>query len=96
MPNETQSMVSFGKRIITQEGLINGLWKPGCIGHSLGIGIGAIGRVGMYPFVRDAMLKVYGAKEGQKPKSVMIAAGFISGAAGYLACCPIYQVKTLA
>ena len=69
---------------------MKGLWKPGVIGHSTGIGIGAIGRVGMYPFVRDAMLKGYGAKEGEKPKSVMIAAGFLSGAAGYLACCPIY------
>jgi hypothetical protein len=95
MPKETQNMMSFGKRVIAQEGLVNGLWKPGFWGHSLGIGMSAIGRVGMYPFVRDFMLKISGAKEGEKPKSVMIAAGFLSGAAGYLLCCPIYQVKTL-
>lgn len=50
----------------------------------------------MYPFIRDNMLSMYGAKEGEKPKVVMLAAGFTSGAFGYFFCTPIYQVKTLA
>jgi len=83
-------MAEFGKRIIAEEGLINGLWKPGCLGHMLGIGVGAIGRIGMYPTVRDIMLKSYGCKEGEKPKIIMVSAGFLSGACGYAMCCPIF------
>lgn len=60
--NVSTDIATFGKNIIAQEGLVKGLWKPGVEGHAIGVGFCAIGRVGMYPFVRDAMLRAYGAK----------------------------------
>jgi hypothetical protein len=51
----------------------------------------------MYPFVRDAILKAYGAKEGEKPLAVMTLSGFIAGILGSMPPgCQAYQVKTLA
>lgn len=39
---------------------MNGLMKPGFLAGGAAVGIGAIGRVGVYPFVRDGMLKGLG------------------------------------
>lgn len=95
-PNAKIGILDFGKNIIKTEGLMKGLWAPGIFAHGCGIGIGAIGRIGLYPTIRDSMLKIWGAPEGQKPYSAMVAAGFVAGGAGYFCCCPIFQVKTLA
>ena len=64
VPNEKQNLVQFGKRIISEQGIIKGLWKPGCFAGGSAVGIGALGRVGAYPFIRDGILRAYGAKEG--------------------------------
>jgi len=96
MPNEKSGMVKFGREIIKTEGLWKGLWQPGQVANALGIGIGAVGRVGLYPFVRDAMLTSCGYTDGQKPYSIMLGSGFLAGAIGYVAAQPVYQVKTLA
>ena len=71
------------------------MMRPGFFAGGAAVGIGAIGRVGAYPFVRDGMLKSCGVPQGEKPKSIMVAAGFLSGALGYLFCAPIYQIKIL-
>lgn len=89
-PNAKIGILDFGKNIIKTEGLMRGLWAPGIFAHGCGIGIGAIGRIGLYPTIRDTMLKIWGAPEGQKPYSAMVAAGFVAGGAGYFCCCPIY------
>jgi len=60
MPKETSGMLKFGQKIIAEEGFYRGLYRPGLFANSLGIATGAIGRVGMYPSVRDAMLKMAG------------------------------------
>jgi len=96
MPNVKEGIVSFGRNIIRTEGLWKGLWSPGILAHSLGSGGGAVGRIGLYPFVRDGMLKAVGAKEGEKPYPAMIASGFLCGGGAYLCCAPVYQVKTMA
>ena len=75
---------------------MNGLIRPGFVAGGAAVGIGAIGRVGAYPFIRDGMLQGFGIEKGEKPKSIMISAGFLSGALGYMCCSPIYQVKVLA
>jgi len=96
MPNVKEGIGSFGRNIIRTEGLWKGLWSPGILAHSLGSGGGAVGRIGLYPFVRDGMLKAVGAKEGEKPYPAMIASGFLCGGGAYLCCAPVYQVKTMA
>jgi len=45
--------------------------------------------------VRDFYLKMYGAKEGEKPLFIMLASGSTVGAVGYGIACPVYQIKTL-
>jgi hypothetical protein len=86
----------FGRNIIAQEGFFNGLYRPGIVPNFLGTGIGALGRVGAYPYARDGMLRLYGAQKGEKPAFIMAGAGALTGALGYWVCSPIYQVKTLA
>jgi hypothetical protein len=61
MPGEKLGTWAFGKNIIRSEGFLPGLWKSGVIANMLGIGISAMGRVGMYPYVRDSMLRAYGS-----------------------------------
>jgi hypothetical protein len=85
MPNDKSGMTKFARDIIKTEGLWKGLWQPGQISNATGIGIGAIGRVALYPHVRDALLSSGGYKDGQKPAFIMYGSGFISGALGYLA-----------
>ena len=96
LSNVTEGIGSFGRNIIKTEGLWKGLWSPGILAHSIGSGGGAVGRIGIYPFVRDGLMKSVGAKEGEKPYSAMIAAGFITGGSAYLFMAPVYQVKTMA
>ena len=63
-PSAKIGILQFGRNIIASEGLIKGLWLPGNFAHGLGGGIGAIGRIGIDPSIRDTMLKLWGAKEG--------------------------------
>ncbi len=56
-------------------------------------------RMGCYPSVRDFLTSLSfanGETAGTPKKTVntMMIAGFISGAAGYFACTPFYQIKT--
>ena len=45
--------------------------------------------------MRDSYLKMYGAKDGEKPLFIMVASGSTVGAIGYGVACPVYQIKTL-
>ncbi|KAJ8600504.1 hypothetical protein CTAYLR_010061 [Chrysophaeum taylorii] len=89
-------MGRFAREIVAREGLIRGLWSPGVVANSLGIGISSMGRVGCYPYVRDAVVSAYGARDGTPPKAVMFLAGLLAGGVGYWVSSPVYQVKTLA
>jgi hypothetical protein len=89
-PNVKVGIITFGKQIIASEGLIRGLWTPGIFAHGFTAGLSGIGRIGLYPTIRDSMLKLFGAAPGEKPYSAMVAAGAVSGAFGYFFCCPIY------
>ena len=82
MTNANTDIATFGRNIVKTEGLVKGLWKPGVEGHAIGVGFCAVGRVGMYPFVRDAILRAYGAKPGEKPLAIMTLSGFIAGMIG--------------
>lgn len=90
----SSSMRQFAAEIIAKEGLVGGLYAPGVAANFWGIGISSMGRVGCYPYVRDSLLRSVGATE--KNASVMMAAGLLAGAAGYLASSPVFQIKTLA
>eukprot|EP00630_Chrysocystis_fragilis_P000402 CAMPEP_0197387708 /NCGR_PEP_ID=MMETSP1165-20131217/682_1 /TAXON_ID=284809 /ORGANISM="Chrysocystis fragilis, Strain CCMP3189" /LENGTH=345 /DNA_ID=CAMNT_0042913041 /DNA_START=28 /DNA_END=1062 /DNA_ORIENTATION=- len=90
-----QGMRAFAGEIIRREGLVGGLWAPGILANSVGIGISSMGRVGAYPYVRDALVGAYGGGE-RAPKAIMFLAGLVAGGVGYWASSPVYQVKTLA
>ncbi|KAJ1461781.1 mitochondrial carrier domain-containing protein [Pelagophyceae sp. CCMP2097] len=88
---------AFARQLVRSEGLVAGLWAPGLAANALGIGISSMGRVGIYPFIRDAAAgrNADGSKATASP-ALMFCAGLFSGAVGYMACAPVYQVKTLA
>jgi len=83
----------FAARIVRAEGLWKGLYAPGLGANALAIGVSSAGRVGLYPYARDAVVEATG---GERSAPAMFAAGLGAGAAGYLASAPVFQVKTLA
>ncbi|KAH8066638.1 thiosulfate transmembrane transporter [Aureococcus anophagefferens] len=60
------AMRPFALEIVAAEGLWGGLYAPGILANFL-IGISSMGRVGCYPYVRDAMLDAAGASEKNAP-----------------------------
>ena len=84
MPTEKICPISFGRNIIATEGFVKGLYLPGLFANAAAIATGAMGRVGLYPSVRDFMLKKAGCKEGSKPAGIMMAAGCVSGSVGFI------------
>ena len=86
-------MTRFAGSILATEGLLTGLWYPGIVANALGIGISSVGRVGLYPTVRDLLAK---ATNKEPTPALMFSAGLIAGGFGYLVSSPVYQVKTLA
>jgi hypothetical protein len=49
-----------------------------------------MGRVGLYPSVRDAMLRKAGCREGEKPAVIMCLAGLFSGTVGFTFAQPFF------
>ena len=64
MPTENICPLSFARQIIVTEGFIKGLYLPGLFANATAIATGTMGRVGLYPTVRDFMLTKAGCKEG--------------------------------
>lgn len=84
-----QNLLLFGLRIVREEGLINGLWRPGLGANALGMGLSSGIRFGGYEPVRNALVG-----ESQKSYQHMVLAGLITGSVGYIITTPFHLLKT--
>ena len=86
------TLSSFGRRILTEEGLLRGLWAPGLTANVAFLtSMGTI-KMGIYPIVRDGMTSALG-KESKTP-ATMLGAGVAAGSLSYVATAPLLQIKT--
>ena len=83
-----RSLTSFTRNIVRQEGIINGLWRPGIVVNSMACTISVGTRLGLYPLLRDSIAK----PSESTPRSgfSMFASGLLGGALGYLAAAPFF------
>jgi Mitochondrial carrier protein len=73
-----KSLMAFGLKIVREEGLINGLWRPGVGANALGMGLSSGIRFGYYEPVRNALMG-----DSQKSYQHMVLAGLVTGSVGY-------------
>jgi len=81
-------IVGFSREIVRSEGLVRGLWIPGCGAHASAVAISSGVRLGFYPTLRDM---ITGDKE--KDALSMWLAGFLAGAVGFTIANPFFQAK---
>jgi hypothetical protein len=53
VPSKGDSIWAFGRDIVRNEGLVNGLWKPGVATNASAIALSAAVGYGFYPVIRD-------------------------------------------
>ena len=82
-----KSILAFGRHIIEQEGLWQGLWKPGLGVNMVGMGLASGLRFGSYETMRNSF-------DGSKQTWHMLVAGLISGASAYWITTPFHLMKT--
>jgi hypothetical protein len=84
-----KNLLMFGLKIVREEGLINGLWRPGLGANALGMGLSSGIRFGGYEPVRNALVG-----DSEKSYQHMILAGLITGSIGYIITTPLHLLKT--
>eukprot|EP00439_Symbiodinium_sp_Y106_P013621 s1763_g1.t4 len=83
-------LLQFARQILRTEGLIRGLWLPGCAGWMASFG-GAFGvRMGIYESVRCGVESATGLT--RSPKTAFMA-GLCTGSVANAVCCPFFQAK---
>lgn len=90
-PSATETgLLQFSRQILKSEGLIRGLWLPGCTGWMAAFG-GAFGvRMGIYESVRCGVESTTGLS--RSPTTAFIA-GLCTGSIANAVCCPFFQAK---
>ena len=78
---------NYLNNIIKNEGIINGLWKPGFSSNVIASGISRGIGIGLYPYIRNKI-------STKKTKMSIFSAGLISGALGYGISNPLWIIKT--
>lgn len=83
-------LLQFARQILRTEGLLRGLWLPGCAGWMASFG-GAFGvRMGIYESVRCGVESATGLT--RSPKTAFMA-GLCTGSVANAVCCPFFQAK---
>jgi Mitochondrial carrier protein len=82
-----KSIIAFGRHIIEQEGIWQGLWKPGLGVNMVGMGLASGLRFGYYETMRNSF-------DGTKQTWHMLVAGLISGGSAYWITTPFHLMKT--
>jgi len=97
----SRGVLHFTSHIIRNEGIINGLWRPGVMANALGMGSSAALRFGFYENVRDSFQELsydYGntnaSGDDDKKGIHMFLAGLTCGAAAYFVTSPLHLIKT--
>jgi hypothetical protein len=86
-----QTLYQYTYRIITNEGLINGLYKPGLIANVIGAGVSRGIGVGFYPYLRDKFNDIFGNNYSGLS---MFTGGLVSGGVGYFISSPLWILKS--
>ncbi|KAL1511072.1 hypothetical protein AB1Y20_005895 [Prymnesium parvum] len=87
-PAHAASISSFALAIIRDEGWWRGLHRPGLLANVAAVSISQGFRMGLYPFVRDAL-----QPRGAARPELMLLSGVISGSIAYTLAAPLYLVK---
>jgi Mitochondrial carrier protein len=95
----SSSIIVFSRRIIKQEGLWHGLWKPGIGVNMVGMSLTSGLRFGSYETIRNHLYQMeQQASETQASTftrmSTMMVAGLLSGSAAYYVTTPFHLLKT--
>jgi hypothetical protein len=85
------SIVAFGRRIVREEGLAKGLWKPGLGANMVGMGVASSLRFGYYETIRNSLSS---GNSSKKEGWHMVVAGLVSGASAYFVTTPFHLMKT--
>jgi solute carrier family 25 (mitochondrial aspartate/glutamate transporter), member 12/13 len=93
------SILVFSRKIIKQEGLWYGLWKPGVGINMVGMSLTSGLRFGSYETIRNHLHQMQQQdNESQSTTftrtSAMIVAGLLSGSAAYYVTTPFHLLKT--
>ena len=89
------SMAGFASELVKSEGAWRGVGAPGLSANAWAIGVSSIGRVGLYPSVRDAIVTARGGDVAKPSPGDMFLSGLSAGALGYFVSTPIFAQKTL-
>ena len=90
---EERSILAFGRRIVQQEGLWRGLWKPAVGVNMIGMATASGLRFGYYETIRNG-LRNGASTNHEKQVWHMVVAGLISGATAYFITTPFHLLKT--
>lgn len=88
----SEGIISFASHIIRNEGLIQGLWRPGILASATGMGLTSSLRFGCYERVRDTIVGFNGSNN--KTGVHMMLAGMICGGGAYFVTTPFHLLKT--
>jgi len=87
-PGDT--LKTFVKRVIQNEGLLPGLWKPGLAAYMTSMSLCFGLRMVLYESLRDVIVKVRG---GKKDAPTIFFSGLVTGSICYWSVAPLYQIK---
>jgi solute carrier family 25 aspartate/glutamate transporter 12/13 len=88
-----RSILTFGRRIVQQEGLWQGLWKPGVGVNMIGMATASGLRFGYYETIRNGLNHSDGTRH-EKQAWHMVVAGLVSGGSAYFITTPFHLLKT--
>mmetsp|Transcript_24130 Transcript_24130/g.39940 ORF Transcript_24130/g.39940 Transcript_24130/m.39940 type:complete len:357 (-) Transcript_24130:73-1143(-) len=90
------SIIAFGRRIVREEGLAQGLWRPGVGANMIGMGVASSLRFGYYETIRNSLASSNTTNNKQKKKESwhMVVAGLVCGASAYFVTTPFHLMKT--
>ena len=74
---------------------LSGVMLPGISVNFMAIGVSAIGRVGLYPTVRDVFVGARGGDVAKPTPGDMFISGLLAGAIGYFIATPVFAQKTI-
>lgn len=88
------SIVEYGRNVIREEGLFNGLWRPGFWANMSAVGMSTGIRLGAYPYLREVLTNTFANGATTAPAYIMFSSGLVSGAVGYFVSTPLWSAKT--
>eukprot|EP00588_Corethron_pennatum_P022830 CAMPEP_0194312824 /NCGR_PEP_ID=MMETSP0171-20130528/9759_1 /TAXON_ID=218684 /ORGANISM="Corethron pennatum, Strain L29A3" /LENGTH=317 /DNA_ID=CAMNT_0039067521 /DNA_START=53 /DNA_END=1002 /DNA_ORIENTATION=- len=97
-----EGFLRYGEAIIRNEGVLEGLWRPGLGANVTGMCLSAAIRFGSYETVRDYLMAASASENSSFSKNArddkqwshILGSGLICGATGYWLTAPFHSLKT--